>query len=57
MNKILDERELCDLECLAIGAFAPLKSYMTRSQYSECLEKMTVDSNIFPIPIAPSNPT
>ena len=51
MDRILDERELCDLECLATGVFAPLTSYMTRSQVKECLDNMTVDSNIFPIPI------
>jgi len=51
MNKLLDERELCDLECLVTGVFAPLTSYMNQLQYEECLEKMSVDSNIFPIPI------
>jgi sulfate adenylyltransferase len=51
MDRILDERELCDLECLSNGAFHPLASYMTSSQYKECLENMTVDSQIFPMPI------
>lgn len=56
MDKILDERELCDLECLATGAFSPLTSYMTKSQVQECLETLSVDSNIFPIPIVLSFP-
>ena len=51
MDRILDERELCDLECLSTGIFAPLTSYMNRTQYQECLDTMTVDSNIFPMPI------
>lgn len=51
MNKFLDERELCDLECLAIGAFHPLTSYMTKAHYEECLKSMTIDANVFPIPI------
>jgi hypothetical protein len=51
MSKILDERELCDLECIVTGVFAPLTSYMTKAQYQECLTDMSVDSQIFPIPI------
>ena len=52
MTKILDERELCDLECLSIGAFAPLTSYMTRTQYELCLETLKIsDTDVFPIPI------
>ncbi len=52
MHKILDEREICDLECLSIGAFAPLVSYMSREQYEMCLASMKIDlHNVFPIPI------
>jgi sulfate adenylyltransferase len=53
MDKILDERELCDLECLSINAFQPLNSYMTKDQYTECLDNLTINnkSYIFPIPI------
>jgi len=53
MDKILDERELCDLECLSINAFQPLNSYMTKDQYTECLDNLTINnkSDIFPIPI------
>jgi sulfate adenylyltransferase len=52
MTKILDERELCDLECITIGAFAPLTSYMTRTQYESCLATLKIsESDVFPIPI------
>lgn len=53
MELVLDERELCDFECLRDGAFAPLQSYMTAEQYAECLEKMTINggADVFPIPI------
>lgn len=51
MIKTLDEREVCDLECLSIDAFAPLKGYMTSKQYNSCLDDMKIDSSVFPIPI------
>jgi len=53
MEKILDERELCDLECLSLNAFEPLNSYMTKEQYIECLENLTINNkkDVFPIPI------
>jgi sulfate adenylyltransferase len=57
MDRILDERELCDLECLSIDAFAPLQSYMTKAQYESCLQTMTLDGvSVFPIPIVLSSP-
>ena len=52
MDKYLDERELCDLECISINAFAPLNSYMTYDQYTNCLQTMKLNSvDVFPIPI------
>jgi sulfate adenylyltransferase len=52
MDKILDERELCDLECLRDGVFTPLHKYMTKAQYEMCLDSMRISkSDIFPIPI------
>jgi sulfate adenylyltransferase len=51
MSKILDERELCDLECIVTGVFSPLTSYMTKAQYQECLLDMSIDSQVLPIPI------
>ena len=48
----MDERELCDLECLTNGSFAPLTSYMTRSQYDSCVETMFLsETEVFPMPI------
>ena len=57
MNKTLDEREQCDLECLVIGAFSPLTTYMTKDQYISCLQTMRMDRNVFPIPITLSVPS
>lgn len=52
MDIILDDREICDLECISNGSFSPLNSYMTRVQYESCLATMTLDgSTVFPIPI------
>ena len=51
MDKILDEREVCDLECLSLGAFAPLTTYMTSVQYNSCLDTMKIPEGVFPIPI------
>jgi ATP sulfurylase len=52
MHKILDERELCDLACLSTDIFKPLKSYMTKEQYTECLKNLTInEKDVFPIPI------
>lgn len=51
MIKTLDEREACDLECLVIGAFSPLTTYMTRAQYTSCLQTMCIERHAFPIPI------
>jgi sulfate adenylyltransferase len=51
MNKTLDEREICDLECLSLGAFSPLNTYMTKDQYNSCLHNMRIDNSVFSIPI------
>jgi sulfate adenylyltransferase len=57
MERTLDERELCDLECLSNGSFDPLTSYMTQTQYVHCLDTKTLDGRaIFPIPITLSLP-
>ena len=51
-DRQLDERELCDLECLSNGTFAPLTSYMTRAQYESCLNTLMINgTEVFPIPI------
>jgi len=52
MDRILDERELCDLECLTVGAFQPLSSYMTFQQYYDCLNTLIINGgDVFPMPI------
>jgi sulfate adenylyltransferase len=52
MEKILDERELCDLECLSTGVFNPLSNFMTKAEYDYCLETLRINAiDIFPIPI------
>jgi len=52
MDRVLDERELCDLECLSLGAFQPLNSYMTQAQYNDCLNTMVINGgDVFPMPI------
>jgi sulfate adenylyltransferase len=48
----LNERQLCDLELLAIGAFSPLEGFMCRSDYESVLDRMRLQSNaLWPIPI------
>ena len=56
MDKILDEREICDLECLSLGTFAPLNTYMSLEQFTSCLETMKIAEGVFPIPITCSVP-
>eukprot|EP01069_Polyplicarium_translucidae_P008939 Polyplicarium_translucidae@DN3274_c15_g1_i1.p1 len=48
----LREREMCDLEMLVMGAFAPVTGYMTRRDYHSVLHTMRLTSGeVFPIPI------
>lgn len=68
MDRILDEREICDLECLSVGAFQPLSSYMTHQQYNDCVNTMIINGgdvfhnmvvnggDVFPMPIVLSMP-
>ena len=48
----LTQRNLCDLELLATGAFSPLKTFMGRADYLSVLDSMRLaDGTLFPIPI------
>jgi sulfate adenylyltransferase len=48
----LNERQMCDLELMASGAFSPLKGFMIRSDYESVLDRMRLQNDIlWPIPI------
>jgi sulfate adenylyltransferase len=48
----LNDRQLCDLELLATGAFSPLAGFMTRSDYESVLDRMRLQNDLlWPIPI------
>lgn len=54
-NKIswdLTQRQLCDLEMLLCGAFAPLQGFLNQSDYEAVLSTMRLaDGHLWPIPI------
>lgn len=48
----LNDRQLCNLELLATGAFSPLKGFMTRTDYESVLDRMRLKNGaLWPIPI------
>jgi sulfate adenylyltransferase len=48
----LTERQMCDLEMIATGAFSPLKGFMNRADYESVLDRMRLqDDTLWPIPI------
>jgi sulfate adenylyltransferase len=48
----LNDRQLCDFELLATGAFSPLDGFMTRSDYESVLDRMRLQSGIlWPLPV------
>ena len=49
---LLNDRQLCDLEMLATGAYSPLDGFMTRENYESVLDRMRLQNGIlWPIPI------
>ncbi|MFZ0428760.1 MAG: bifunctional sulfate adenylyltransferase/adenylylsulfate kinase [Acidobacteriota bacterium] len=48
----ISDRSLCDLECLAVGAFSPLDRFMSQADYQSVLETMRLaDGTLFPVPV------
>ena len=48
----LNDRQLCDLELLAIGGFSPLTGFMNRTDYESVLDRMRLQNGIlWSIPI------
>ncbi len=48
----LDERALCDLELLAVGAFSPLTGFMGKADYDRVVaEGRLADGTLWPLPI------
>ena len=48
MQIILDDKTLCDLECLNLGLFSPLKSFMNEEDWnSVCKNMHLADGSIF----------
>ncbi len=48
----LTERQMCDLEMLAVGAFSPLTGFMGRADFQGVLDTMRLaDGTLFPMPI------
>jgi sulfate adenylyltransferase len=51
-NIILDPRQLCDLDLLLNGSFAPVHTFMNEKDYHSVLENMHLTSGeVFPLPI------
>ena len=48
----LDERALCDLELLAVGAFSPLTGFMGKADYDRVVaEGRLADGTLWPLPV------
>ena len=44
MSVILDDKTLCDLECLNLGLFSPLKFFMNEEDWnSVCKNRLKID--------------
>jgi len=49
----ISERDLCDLELLATGAFSPLERFMGKEDFENSVHNMRLsDGAVFPIPVA-----
>lgn len=49
---VLNDRNLCDLELIMNGGFAPLQGFMTEKQYYSVLKNMRLDTGeLWPLPV------
>jgi sulfate adenylyltransferase len=49
---VLSQRNVCDFELLATGAFSPVDSFLGKNDYENVLERMRLaNGKIFPVPI------
>ena len=49
---VLNDRQMCDFELLATGAFSPLTGFMTQTDYAAVCDRMRLaDGTLWPIPI------
>lgn len=52
MNVVLDDKELCDLECILSGVFSPLKTFMNKDDWAcVCLDLHLKNGSFFPLPV------
>ena len=49
---VLNERQMCDFELLATGAFSPLKGFMVQADHAAVCDRMRLtEGTLWPIPI------
>jgi sulfate adenylyltransferase len=52
---VLSEREVCDLEMIAVGAMSPLEGFMTQKDFSSCLNQKRLENGVpWPLPVVKS---
>ena len=52
ISLVLSNRQLCDIELIVNGGFAPLNGFLNKSDYSSVIENMRLENgDIWPIPI------
>jgi sulfate adenylyltransferase len=49
---ILNDRQICDFELLATGAYSPLEGFMTQTDYEAVLDRMRLKTDeLWPVPV------
>jgi len=52
MNIVLDDKTICDLECLILGLFNPLKTFMNKKDWENVCKKLHLENGeFFPLPV------